>query len=299
MPELPDLVAYREALEERVRGERLAGWRSASPFLLRSVDPPPEAAVGRRLEGVSLLGKRLVWEFEGELFFVLHLMVAGRLRWREPGAALPVRGGQAALDWAAGTVLLTEAGKRRRASLYVVQGRAALAEHDPGGIDPLEVDAETFREALTRENHTLKRGLTDPHIFAGIGGAYGDEILHAAGLSPLQMTRNLDAAEIERLRDATRETLIAWIERHREERAGAFPEKVTAFHPAMAVHGKHGEPCPVCGDPVQRIVYASNETNYCATCQTDGKLLRDRALSALMRKDWPRNLEELERRKRQ
>jgi formamidopyrimidine-DNA glycosylase len=294
MPELPDVAVYVESLERRLRGTTLERLRIASPFLLRSVDPPPAAAEGRALAGVRRLGKRIVLELEGQLFLVLHLMIAGRLRWRDRGAALPGRRGLAALDFGPGTVLLTEEGTVKRASLHVVAGRAGLAEHDRGGLDVFSASPAAFAAALRRENHTLKRALTDPRILDGIGNAYSDEILHAARLSPLAWTSRLDDEELDRLRVAARETLALWIERLRAEVGDGFPEKVTAFREGMAVHGRYREPCPVCAAPVQRIVYAENETNYCARCQTGGKLLADRALSRLLKDDWPRTLDELE-----
>ncbi len=297
MPELPDVTAYLEALEPRVVGEPLERVRLASPFLLRSVSPPLGAAEGRRVTGLRRLGKRLVLELEGGLFLVLHLMIAGRLRWRPPGASARGRNGLAAFDFPTGTLLLTEAGSTKRASLHLVAGEAELAAHDPGGVEPLAVDAAAFRAALTAGNHTLKRALTDPRRIAGIGNAYSDEILHRARLSPFQRTANLDDAEHDRLFAATRAVLGEWIERTRAELGGDFPEKVTAYRDGFAVHGRYGRPCPVCGTPVQRILYAANEANYCPRCQTGGKLLADRVLSRLMRDDWPRTLEELEARK--
>jgi formamidopyrimidine-DNA glycosylase len=296
MPELPDVVTYLEALERRVRGEPLERVRLGSAFLLRSVEPPLSAFEGRRMQGTQRLGKRLVLEFEGELFLVLHLMIAGRLHWKPHGAKLPGKRGVAAFDFRPGTLILTEAGTQKRAALHAVAGRAALAEHDPGGLEVLETDLDAFRARLA-DRHTLKRALTDPHLFSGIGNAYSDEILHRAQLSPLRWTTQLDDAEVERLYAATREVLVEWTERLRQEAGDGFPERVTAFRPGMAVHGRYGEPCPRCGAPVQRILYATNEANYCAPCQTGGKLLADRALSRLMKEDWPRTLEELEQRR--
>ncbi len=298
MPELPDLTLYLEALADRIVGQRLDRLRLLSPFVLRSVDPPADALVGREVVGVSRLGKRLVVELAGERFAVLHLMIAGRLHWRGPGARSPGRNALAAFDFAPGTVWLTEAGTKKRAALHLVAGRGELAAHDPGGLEPLTSDAAAFRAALSRENRTLKRALTDPHLVAGIGNAYSDEILHAARLSPFVRTGELADEAWGRLHEATQSTLRAWIERLRAELAGRFPEKVTAFRPEMAVHGRFGLPCPACGTAVQRLVYAENEANYCPTCQTGGKLLADRALSRLLRGDWPRSLEELELRKR-
>ncbi|MDH3593742.1 MAG: hypothetical protein OEU09_01190 [Rhodospirillales bacterium] len=295
MPELPDITVYIEALEKRVLGEPLEGLRLANPFLLRSVDPPIRSAEGRRVEGFRRLGKRIAIGLEGELWLVLHLMIAGRLHWQKPGAKLPGKRGLAGFDFPNGTLILTEAGSKRRASLHVVRGEAALATHDPGGLEVLKAELAAFRDALARENHTLKRALTDPRAFSGIGNAYSDEILHRARLSPVAMTQKLTGEEIERLYRATRETLTLWIERLRAEAGDGFPEKVTAFREGMAVHGRYVEPCPDCGTAVQRIRYAANETNYCPRCQTEGKLLADRALSRLLKKDWPRTIEDLER----
>jgi formamidopyrimidine-DNA glycosylase len=295
MPELPDITVYLEALERRTLGRRLEGVRIASPFLLRSVDPPVSAVEGRRVARLRRLGKRIGLGLEGDLWLVLHLMIAGRLQWGEAGARIPARRGLAAFDLETGTLLLTEAGTKKRASLFVVSGEAALAEHEPGGIEPLEVDLATFSEVITRRNHTLKRALTDPGLVSGIGNAYSDEILHRARLSPIRWSRRLGSDDIARLYEATRETLTEWTERLRAETGDDFPGKVTAFRDGMAVHGRYGEPCPDCGSPIQRIKYASNETNYCAECQTEGRVLADRALSRLLGKDWPRSLEELER----
>jgi len=297
MPELPDILLYLSALRPRVVGRTIEKIRLASPFLLRSIDPPLSAAEGRRVTGLSRLGKRVVFELEGEVFLVFHLMIAGRFRWKARGAKIPGKVGLLALDFQDGTLVLTEAGTKRQASLHVVAGRAALAGHDPGGVDVLEADLATFAAALQRDNHTLKRALTDPHIFSGIGNAYSDEILHAARLSPFKQTQALSDEEVQRLRDATQRTLAMWIERLQREAGEQFPEKVTAFRPEMAVHGRYGQPCPACGSPVQRVVYASNEANYCATCQTGGRLLADRSLSRLLKDDWPGTLDELERRR--
>ena len=294
MPELPDIVVYIESLEARILGAALEDVRLGNPFVLRSVDPPLKEAVGMTVRGLHRLGKRIVIGLDGDLHLVIHLMIAGRLHWRAPGAKLPGKRGLAAFDFADGTLILSEAATRKRASLHVVRGAAALAEHDPGGLEVLDADIETFGRALTATNHTLKRALTDPRTFSGIGNAYSDEILHAARLSPIKWTQKLSDGEIARLFDAVRTTLNDWTDRLRASAGGKFPEKVTAFRPDMAVHGRYREPCPVCGAPVQRIAYASNETNYCAKCQTGGKLLADRALSRLMHKDWPKTLEELE-----
>jgi formamidopyrimidine-DNA glycosylase len=298
MPELPDILLYLHALRPRVVGHRVQRARLASPFLLRSIDPPLSAVEGRAVVDLHRLGKRVVFEADGELFLVFHLMIAGRFRWRPPGTRIPGKVGLLAMDFEHGTLLLTEAGTKRQASLHVVQGRAALAAHDPGGLDVLEADLPTFRHVLQREPHTLKRALTDPHLFSGIGNAYSDEILHAARLSPFKPTSSMSDEEVRRLYEAVRVTLVRWIARLRDEAGEGFPEKVTAFHEGMAVHGRYGEPCPDCGAPVQRVVYAANEANYCAQCQTGGRLLADRSLSRLLREDWPRTLDELERRRR-
>ena len=294
MPELPEITAYIEGLERAVLGERLEKVRLRSPSLLKSWDPPLASAEGRCVRSFRRLGKRVVWEMEGELFMVFHLMITGRYRWRAKGAKVSRKGGHAAFDFPNGSILLTEMGTKKRASLHLVVGERALASHDPGGVEPLEVGLDAFRDALLFENRTLKRALTDPRIFSGIGNAHSDEILLFARLSPVQRTRNLSPVEIERLHEVTQRSLQEWTERLRREFGDHFPEKITAFHPAMAAHGKFGEPCPVCLEPIQRIVYADRETNYCATCQTGGKLLADRALSSLLREDWPRTVEELE-----
>ncbi|MHC4133879.1 MAG: Fpg/Nei family DNA glycosylase [Planctomycetota bacterium] len=294
MPELPDLTVYIESLRPRVVDQPLERARISSPFLLRSVDPPVAAVEGKTVRSVERLGKRIVLGTDGDLFCVLHLMIAGRLRWRDRGVKVPRKYGLAAFDFPTGSLLLTEMGARKRASLHLVSGRAALREHDPGGIDVLASDLAGFRAALTRENHTLKRALTDPRTLSGIGNAYSDEILHRARLSPLRWTSRLTDEEMARLHEATRTTLQEWIDLLRAETGDRFPEKVTAFHAEMAVHGRYKQPCPDCGAPVQRIVYAENETNYCARCQTGGKVLADRALSQLLKKDWPRTLEEWE-----
>jgi formamidopyrimidine-DNA glycosylase len=297
VPELPDIQAYLDALAERVLGTTLERVRLRSPFLLRSVEPPLGAVFGRRVIDLRRIGKRIVFALEEDLFLVLHLMIAGRLHWREPGAPLAGKNALAAFDFPDGALVLTEAGSKKRAALHVVRGEAALRAHDPGGLEPLDLDLQGFAAALRRENHTLKRALTDPTLFSGIGNAYSDEILHRARLSPLKRTDQLSEAEVERLHEAARSTLADWVARLRSERRGGFPEKVTAFRPGMAVHGRYGQPCPVCGSPVQRILYAENEANYCARCQTGGRLLADRVLSRLMKDDWPRTLEELEERK--
>lgn len=293
MPELPDITVYIEALEERILGQRLEGIRIATPFLLRTTDPPPTAAVEHTVTALRRVGKRIAIGFDDSVWFVLHLMIAGRLHWRKPAAPLGGRQMLAAFDFAGGSLVLTEAGSERRASLHAVRGEEALRALDPGGIDVLGASLEAFAAALTSENHTLKRALTDPRLFSGIGNAYSDEILHRARLSPLALTRNLKAEEIARLYEATRTSLLEWVERLRAGSSGKFPEKVTAFRPDMAVHGKYKEPCPVCGTKVARIRYAANETNYCPRCQTNGRLLADRAMSRLLGEDWPRNIDEL------
>lgn len=297
MPELPDILLYLHALRPRIVGHPIRRVRLASPFLLRSIDPPLAAVEGRTIVGLRRLGKRIVMELESDLFLVFHLMIAGRFRWKPPQTKIPGKVGLLALDFGHGTLLLTEAGTRRQASLYVVRG-AALGDHDPGGLEVADADLESFRSTLVRDSHTVKRALTDPHLFSGIGNAYSDEILHAARLSPFKHTASLTDDEVRRLYDATRTTLSRWISTLQEEAGEEFPEKVTAFREGMAVHGRYGKPCPDCGSPIQRIVYAANEANYCATCQTGGRLLADRSLSRLLREDWPKTLEELERRKR-
>lgn len=298
VPELPDVTVYVEALRARVVDTRLRATRLASPFVLRTVDPPLARFESARVTGVDRLGKRIVFAFDGELFLVVHLMIAGRLRWRPPGAALGGKLTLAAFDFERGTLLLTEAGTKKRASLHAVFGRAALAAHDRGGLEVPGASLAEFRAVLQRENHTLKRALTDPTLFSGIGNAYSDEILHRARLSPFRLSRSLADDESARLHDATRTTLAEWTERLRAKAGAEFPSEVTAFRPGMAVHGRFGQPCPDCGSPVQRIVYAQNEANYCASCQTEGRLLADRALSRLLKDDWPRTLDELEERKR-
>ena len=298
MPELPDITVYIEALEKRTVGRRLEQVRVTHPFLVRSVNPPLSETHGKIVTRYHRIGKRIVMALEDDLFLVLHLMIAGRLHWKTSiGAKPPGRRGLAAFDFETGTLILTEAGSKRRASLYPVRGKAALADHDPGGFEVLDLDLQSFRTVLLRENHSVKRSLTDPRIFSGIGNAYSDEILHRAQLSPVKWTERLTEDEIARLHDAIGSVLREWIGRLREENGDGFPEKVTAFRPEMAVHGKYREPCPVCQSPVQRIVYASNESNYCPTCQTDGKLLADRALSKLLKGNWPKSLEEMEERR--
>jgi formamidopyrimidine-DNA glycosylase len=294
MPELPDVTVYIEALTERVLNQPIQKIRIGSPFVLRSFDPPISAAEGKKILALRRLGKRIVFALEGDLFLIIHLMIAGRFHWKPKGAKIARKYGQAALDFSNGTLLLTEAGTKKRASIHLVRGEAALQEHDPGGLEVLDATLAEFHERLVSENHTLKRSLTDPHLFSGIGNAYSDEILHRARLSPIRLTQQMTAAEIDRLYHAVHESLTGWVERLRRERGAGFPEKVTAFRPDMAVHGKYRNPCPVCGSPVQRIVHAENETNYCATCQTGGKLLADRSLSRLLKDDWPRSLEEME-----
>jgi formamidopyrimidine-DNA glycosylase len=294
MPELPDVVVYLDALRPRILGQRLDAVRLGSPFVVRSVEPPIAASGGRTVTGLRRLGKRIVIGLEPDLYLVIHLMIAGRLRWKRRGAPIPGRIGLAGFDFPNGTLLFTEAGTQRRAALYLVQGETALADHDRGGLEVLEADAAAFRAALRRENHTLKRALTDPQILSGIGNAYSDEILHAAKLSPFALTSSAGDAELDRLYAATRATLTRWIERLRNEVGEGFPDKVTAFHEGMSVHGRYRKPCPVCGSPVQRIRYAKNEMNYCATCQTDGRVLADRSLSRLLKDDWPRSLDEWE-----
>jgi formamidopyrimidine-DNA glycosylase len=299
LPELPDIELYLHALTPRIVGQRLERVRLASPFLLRSIEPPIDALIGQEVIALRRLGKRVAWAFENDLFAVFHLMIAGRFRWKEPGVKVPGKVGLAAFDFADGTLLLTEAGSKRQASLYILHGEEELRSHDPGGLEVLTATPEAFAEALRRENHTIKRVLTDPHVLSGIGNAYSDEILHAAKLSPMKLTRQMSDEELRRLHAITVETLVAWRDRLIEESGSNFPEKVTAFREGMAVHGRLGQPCPVCQTPVQRIRYAANEANYCPSCQTGGRLLADRSLSRLLKGDWPRSLEELERRKRQ
>lgn len=296
VPELPDVTVYIERLRALLEGRPLAGFRCPSPFLVRTFDPPIGSVVGKRILGFRRLGKRIVWQFEDELFLVLHLMIAGRLRWGPPRAPIQKKLGLAAFDFEQGTLLLTEAGTKKRASLHLVRGEAALADFDRGGSEPLEIDLDQFREAILRENRTLKRALTDPRILSGIGNAYSDEILFHAGLSPVQRTGQLKPEQVEKLFDSVRSTLALWTDRLRDEVGDGFPEKVTAFRAEMAVHGKYKQPCPVCATAVQRIRHADNEVNYCPRCQTGGKLLADRSLSRLLKADWPRSIDELEER---
>ncbi|MFI5179198.1 MAG: Fpg/Nei family DNA glycosylase [Vicinamibacterales bacterium] len=294
MPELPDVELYLHALRARIAGRRLTRVRVASPFLLRTVDPPVSKVEGRVVDRLSRLGKRVVWHLDDDLAIVIHLMIAGRFRWRPSGAAIPGKVGLAAFDFDSGSLLLTEAGAKRRASMHVVRGAAALAALDPGGIDVLASTTDAFGAALTRENHTLKRALTDPRLLSGIGNAYSDEILHAARLSPMQMTSRLDREAVARLHAAATDVLTRWRDALIAETGDGFPERVTAFRDGMAAHGRFGQPCPACGTPIQRIRYASNEANYCPTCQTRGKLLADRSLSRLLREDWPASLDEMD-----
>jgi formamidopyrimidine-DNA glycosylase len=296
VPELPDIALYLHALTPRVINQPLERLRIGNPFIVRTIEPAVSAIEGRRVVGLRRIGKRIVLAMDGDYFVVIHLMVAGRLRWRDRGTAIPGKVGLAAFDFPTGTAILTEQGAKRQASIHLIAGAATLASLDPGGLEVLESTLPEFAERLTAENHTLKRALTDPHIFSGIGNAYSDEILHAARLSPMKLTDSLSDDETERLHDATIETLETWIERLRDDAAGTFPEKVTAFREGMAVHGRYRQPCPVCAAPVQRIVYARNKANDCATCQTGGKLLSDRALARLLRDDWPKTVEDMERR---
>ena len=297
MPELPDVELYLHALRPRLQHQRLDRLRLGNPFVVRSLEPAPTVLEGRTALDLRRLGKRIVLDFGDELFLILHLMIAGRLRWRGRGEAIPGKVGLAAFDFSTGTLILTEAGARRQASIHIVHGIESLRAHDPGGLEVLTAELGAFSQRLLLENHTVKRALTDPRIFSGIGNAYSDEILHAARLSPLKLTSALTDREVETLYHVTRETLQLWVDRLRAEAADRFPEKVTAFRKDMAVHGKYGKPCPVCGSPVQRVVYARNESNYCSRCQTGGRLLSDRAFSRLLRDDWPKTLDELERRK--
>ena len=294
LPELPDIVVYIEALEQCVLDQRLTDVRIASPFLLRTAEPPLDGVRGKQVREIKRCGKRIALGLEDDLWLLLHLMIAGRLHWREAGAKLAGRNAQAAFDFPNGSLVLTEAGSKKRASLHVLEGPDALGAHDPGGLEVLESDFHSFAAGLTLRNHTLKRALTDPRLLSGIGNAYSDEILHRARLSPLALTQKLAPNEMRRLYKATQQVLTLWIDRLRAETGGSFPRKVTAFREGMAVHGRYGKPCPHCGTPIQRIRYAQNETNYCPPCQTGGRLLADRALSRLLKKDWPRTLEELE-----
>ena len=297
MPELPDLTVYVEALEARIKEQPLEKVRIQSPSLLKSVAPAPAAVEGRKVHGVHLIGKRLAIDFEKDLHLVFHLMVSGRFRWKKRGIAIPRKRAHAAFDFPSGSLLLTEASTKKRASLHVIDGQSMLEQFDLGGLDIFDAKTEDFHDALTRERHTLKRSLTDPHLFSGIGNAYSDEILHRARLSPIKMSDRLSDEELGRLFRATREVVAEWTTRLREENGDGFPEKVTAFRPEMSVHGKFREPCPICETPIQRIVRAENEVNYCPGCQTDGRVLADRALSRLLGKDWPKTIEELEKRR--
>jgi formamidopyrimidine-DNA glycosylase len=294
MPELPDVVVYLERIEALLGGRKILGVRVASPFVVRTFDPPIQAVVGKALRGVRRIGKRLVLELDDDLMLVVHLMIAGRLRLERPGAPIPRKLGLLALDFEQGTLLLTEAGSKKRASVHLVRGAESLAPFDRGGLEPLQIELSSFAERVRSENRTLKRALTDPRLFSGIGNAYSDEILHAARLSPVRRTGQLDDAEIERLYEATRSVLAAWTDRLRAEVGDGFPGKVTAFREGMAVHGRYRQPCPDCGTAVQRIRYADNEVDYCPRCQTGGKVLADRSLSRLLQADWPRSIEELE-----
>jgi formamidopyrimidine-DNA glycosylase len=298
VPELPDIVAYIEALEARILNQPIRDIRLSSPFLLRSIDPPLSETYGKNVTDLRRLGKRIVLGLEDDLFLIIHLMIAGRLHWKEK-ATKPNRQTLASFVFPAGVLVLTEAGSKKRASLHFVRGESALADHDPGGLEVLDADLESFTSRLTCENHTLKRSLTDPHLFSGIGNAYSDEILHAAGLSPLKLTSRLEKTEVKRLYDAVQVTLGRWMDKLCAEAKQGFPEKVTAFRKDMAVHGRYGKPCPECGTAVQRIQYAANEANYCPSCQTGGRLLADRAMSRLLKEDWPRTLDELEQRRKE
>ena len=297
MPELPDLTVYLDFLQSHIVGETLEQVRVASPFVLRTADPPLQAAKDKRVLGLRRSGKRLIFQLEDELFLVIHLMIAGRFSWKERGAAITGQIGLAAFDFSNGTLLLTEASQKKRASIHLLRGEAVLADFDRGGLEPLDATLDEFRARLLAGNHTVKRALTDPDLFSGIGNAYSDEILHRAKISPVKLTHSLAQGEVERLFTSTQVVLTEWIQRLRDEAKGGFPEKVTAFRKDMAVHGKYNQPCPVCGTLVQRIVHAENESNYCPTCQTGGRLLADRALSRLLKQDWPRTIEELEARR--
>ena len=297
MPELPDIELYLHALRARIVGRTLERIRLASPFLVRSFNPPIDAAFGRKVIALRRLGKRLVWQLDGNLFLVIHLMIAGRFKWVDRGAKVPGKVGLAAFDFDNASLILTEAGSQRGESLYLVTGEAEVATHDPGGLEVLTSSVDEFGKALTRENHTLKRALTDPHLLSGIGNAYSDEILHAARMSPMQLTSKLTPEQIESLHAHAIGVLTRWRDQLIAESGERFPEKVTAFREGMAAHGRYGKPCPVCGTPIQRIQYATNEANYCPSCQTGGKLLADRGLSRLLKDDWPKTLDELEQRK--
>jgi formamidopyrimidine-DNA glycosylase len=297
VPELPDLTVYLDFLQANIVCQTLERIRVASPFVLRTADPPLKSAENKRVLGLRRLGKRLIFELEDDLFLTIHLMIAGRFRWKERGAPITGKIGLAAFDFSNGTLLLTEASQKKRAALHLLRGEASLADFDRGGLEPLDADLEQFRSRLLAGNHTVKRALTDPDLFSGIGNAYSDEILHRAHMSPVRLTHAMSQGEVETLFVATQSVLLEWIERLRADAHGGFPEKVTAFRKDMVVHGRYGEPCPVCGTPVQRIVHAENESNYCPTCQTGGRLLADRALSRLLKADWPRTIEELEARR--
>ncbi len=294
MPELPDVTVYIEALESRVVGEVLEQLRLASPFVLRTTQPRPSALAGKRVTGLRRLGKRIVFDLEDNLYVVVHLMIAGRFRWKDPGAKIPGRVGLAGFDFTSGTLILTEASTKKRASIHILDDEARLADHDRGGLEVMSASLDAFRERLTSRNHTLKRALTDARLFSGIGNAYSDEILFAAKLSPMKLTQRMTDDEVERLYEATQGTLQQWVEILRAEAKDRFPEKVTAFRPEMNVHGRYKEPCRVCGSKVMRIAYAENEVNYCPRCQNEGRLLADRSLSRLLRKDWPKTVDELE-----
>ena len=298
MPELPDVELYLHALRSRIVGHRLEAVRFASPFLLRSITPPLSELLGREVVALRRIGKRIVWDLAGDYFVVIHLMIAGRFRWKQQHTPIPGKVGLAAFDFDNGTLVLTEAGSKRQASLHFVRGESLLAEHDPGGLEPLAISFDEFARLLRRENHTIKRSLTDPHLLSGIGNALSDEILHAAEMSPMKQTAQMSDAELQRLLSAIVETLTAWRQRLIDQEGDRFPEKVTAFRSGMAVHGRYGKPCPRCGTRVKRVRYAANESNYCPSCQTGGKLLADRSLSRLLKNDWPKTLEELEKRMR-
>lgn len=294
MPELPDITIYLESLDRLVKGQRIQSIQIRTPFILRTVDPPFQQAIGATVQGLRRIGKRIVLDLDNDLFIVLHLMIAGRLHWKKPGAKMPGKIAHASFEFPNGTLILTEASSKKRASMHILRGSGSLVQFDRGGLEVLDANEDSFNEALLRENRTLKRALTDPRLFSGIGNSYSDEILHRACLSPLNLTRHLTAEEISRLFRSSVIVLREWTERHRKELSGAFPEKVTAFHEGMSVHGRFGKPCPVCGTAVQRIVYAENECNYCPRCQTGGKVLSDRSLARLLKDDWPKTIDELE-----